>query len=209
MRRRLLALSAMILLSCTAVLLAANVWSLGPYTYPSELDENIWQTCDGSFVKMQELCEVPEWWLFFMSTQDVIDTAARYPRNVEMFLISSDSPISRLGHIQDRPNIYRELQSRPNVETELVTAYRNAPIPPETNTPASSRLFYLEIILLQDIFWNELSGEEKLEVRDIAYQKYLEKLDRGYSEGAAREFYTTANRLGKDFPLPPPDTPEE
>lgn len=147
---------------------------------------------------MIEACQIPEDLLGRMSTEDLIYSVLRYPFN--MNLASGNTPRSGYFWASLNSNAYPELEARRNAPEMLVKVFTQFQVPDYQDIDRRKELHYLERIVLEDIYWNQFSEEQKKQITGSAAAKRQDKLKKGYPPVQAEHFFDVAADLGQSLP---------
>ena len=159
--------------------------SCRPYTPPVPSDTYVFPVKPGtpawaalqSGAEMVAVCQVPATTLRSMSTEGLIATCLDYPLLFDMTLANSLQRGARA--VMSNFNGFGELQSRPTAAALLLDRYqrmRAACLPKADQRGAYSFTFsYVEMIVAQDEYLNQLSSAQRRVLLQETLNKYVEK----------------------------------
>lgn len=208
-KRLILTLAAMVILLCAAILifLLPVRYIDEPYEYPILPQSEEWAAM-GSVKGLYAALDIPRYTLRHMTTKALVETIVDYPMFASNFCAIT-TPSSTYAHLRKVFNGIRELERRSDAGRVLTEVYRAIEIRDSDDLDKSFRPLFLETLLGQKVFLEQMSSQERTNLAGIADAKYqqeqaiwLEKatIARHYS-GA---FYVAAeeNGFGSEFPRP-------
>jgi hypothetical protein len=129
--------------------------------------------------QMLDACQIPQKILQTLGTEDLAGICMNYPLSSE-YLASNDER-KGISAMIGNFNGLKELSRRSDGAKELMRIYRDFPVFAHTvqitqkNYDDVYKLPFLELLLSNDVFIHQLSGEELIELRDIVRIKYANK----------------------------------
>ena len=208
-KKFILAFSVMVILLCAAILISLFPvrYIDEPYEYPIAPDSEEWAAM-GSTKELYAALDVPHYSLRHMTTQALVDTILDYPMFASNFCAIT-TPSSTYAHLRRVFNAIRELERRSDAGRVLMETYRAIEIRDVDDWHESFRPLFLETMLGQKVFLEQMSPQDRADLAAIADAKYrqeqtvwLEKatVARHYSG----TFYTAAEKsgYGGEFPRP-------
>jgi hypothetical protein len=150
------------------------------WDYPIKPGMKEWAAFETS-EQMVKVCQIPQDVLNAISTKDLIKVCLNYP----LFNDYSASNDERKGInlIISQFNGLQELSRRKDMAKELIKAYDNYPVLSHVpKDPASEdynilRQAFLELILSDSLFLNQINNDNLELLRKVAVNKYADKLN--------------------------------
>jgi hypothetical protein len=150
------------------------------WDYPLKPEMEEWATLRTK-KQMVDTCQIPFDILNKVTTEDLVAICLNYPMFNDYLLYDDERRGMRL--FINRFNGLLELSKREDGARKLMNVYFNFPILTQIqNNPLSNdyhtpyKLPFLEMVLCDDLFLNKLSDEELIELKIIAVNKYVDKL---------------------------------
>ncbi len=169
------------------------------WDYPVKPGSEQWKSFK-SHKEMVEICQIPSNVINNLSTKDLAKICLDYP--LFCTLTAFNNMQQGFEQVSAEFNGFKELYQRKESGRELLLLYHE--IKPEdiafmsTNLEKGQfkfRIFYLEFMLAQNSFYNNLSQSELRELLIESYQKAKQKLDAKYSIFQIQTSYLVMVRL--------------
>lgn len=131
--------------------------------------------------QMVNACQIPVDILNTMDTKELVTVCKNYPL-LNSYMAFNDERIG-VNVIIKQFNGLQELCQRKDGVRELIIAYADYPVLSQVQKDVNSKdyripynLSFVELVLTDEIFLNQMSGEELEKTRKIAVDKYADKL---------------------------------
>jgi len=166
------------LLCCTTPIVGQpsdSVWD-----YPVKPGTEQWRALHTS-QEMRDVCQIPEDVLENLPTDQLAEICLRYPLRGDYVFFDNEREGIKI--VISRLNGLIELSRRKDGTRALVNIYQNYPVLnylPEKGTvnyPIPYEIMLLELLIADDLFINQLSSEELLNLLTIVKNKYSDKVN--------------------------------
>lgn len=148
------------------------------YEFPIKPGTSEW-TKLANHEEMVNACQIPESILMSMSTIDLAKTCMSYPLFFEYTDFNDDS--TAISTIIESFNGLRELNKRKDGTIALMNIYSQMPIQEKEGVVKENNSVlhfeYIELLLSFNTFLNQLDRNGQKKLKDIALQKYGEKIN--------------------------------
>jgi hypothetical protein len=146
------------------------------YDFPLKQGSIEWKSFETG-QQMLEACQIPQKILDKISTTDLVKTCLSYPLFFEYLAFNNE----REGiHIMiDKFNGLKELSKRQDGAQELIKIYNDFPVVQTVTSKDADipyKLPFLELLIADDVFINQLTENELAELSKIILNKYESKL---------------------------------
>ena len=131
--------------------------------------------------QMVKACQIPLDILSTIGTKELVTTCLNYPlfNNYAAFNDEREGVNATIRQF----NGLQELSQRTDAVQELIKAYADYPVLSQVQKDATSKYYhlpyklpFLELVLSDSIFLNQMNSEELEDLRKIAVNKYADKL---------------------------------
>ena len=166
------------LLCCTTPIFAQqsdNVWD-----YPVKSGTGQWESFRTS-QEMHNACQIPEDVLKSLPTDKLAEICLRHPLHGDFIFFNNEREGIKI--VINRFNGFIELSKRKDGTMALVNIYQNYPVlnySPEkgdVNYPVPFEMVFLELLIADELFINQLSNEELLSFLETVKSKYTGKVN--------------------------------
>lgn len=208
-KKFIMTLSVVALLLCAAILifLFPVRYIDEPYEYPILPQSEEWKALGSNSERMASL-NIPWHQLRHMTTESLVETIYQYP----VFLVHygiTPYPAEVYSLLKEQFNALPELESRSDAADALIKAYCAMDVQYTSNPDESFQILFLEIILGQKIFLEQMSLQQRQTLLTIATEKLQEEKQVWTgNEMLARHyigtFFTAVEKsgFGSEFPRP-------
>jgi hypothetical protein len=150
-----------------------------PYEYPVKPGSEKW----GAFIsgqQMLEACQIPQKVLNSLTTKALAETCMNYPLFFEYLTVNDER--EGIKKMIEKFNGLRELSKRNDGTLELIKIYKAMPVLSKIPNPTSKeyhlpyKLPFIELLLSDDNFINQLNLKERTELKKIVLDRYENKL---------------------------------
>ena len=130
---------------------------------------------------MWEACQIPDKIMEALSTGDLVNICLDFPLFFEF--TASDDERKGIRFMINNFNGFGELSKRKDGVSELINAYKEYPVFTRVQEPSSKdyftpyKLLWIELVLADDAFINQLSKQESAELGKIITEKYARKVE--------------------------------
>ncbi len=151
-----------------------------PYDYPIKPGMSEWAEFQTG-QEMLDACQIPVEVLSKLTTEALVETCVNYPLAINYS--ASNNERDAISFMIESFNGLKELSNRKDGASALVKKYKDMTfsknfVTKNNNGGASSFLFgYLELLLADDLFVNNLSKMEYDELKTVSLEKYELKLN--------------------------------
>lgn len=132
--------------------------------------------------QMREACQIPIERLNILSTKALVETCMNYPLFLDYVAFNNER--QGVKAIIKNFNGLQELSRREDCVKELISFYARFPIITQnaykkdiTQYQIQYKLPFLELVIADSLFISQLSQQEIIELKNIALEKYVEKLE--------------------------------
>jgi len=158
--------------------LSFSLFAQLPWDYPIKPGSNQWAEFKTG-QQMVDACQIPKDVLASLSTKDLAEICLNFPLYINFLLVNNER--IEIDNMINYFNGLKELSLRSDGARKLVSIYKNFPI--LTQIPNSGtidheipyRIIFLELLLCNDLFLNQLNNNELAELGKIALIKYENK----------------------------------
>lgn len=162
--------------------------------YPTDKTSKEWKGMD--YPETVSACELPKDMVTDMSTDDLTEYMLNYPLLIDVYAF--DDIESGIEHLKNTSNVCAELFSREDAIPSLIDAYESLDCDYNfvaEGTQLMSENGYLQEIFLESYFGynvEELSRDEKNDIKEIMEDKFEQKNDCVKEFSTATEFFDAA-----------------
>jgi hypothetical protein len=171
------------ILLCIILLVSSNIQSQKqidiPYEYPVKPGSEEWAAFT-SGQQMLDACQIPQKVLSSLTAKALAETCMNYPLFFEYLAVNDEREGIRI--MIEKFNGLRELSKRSNGTLELIKIYKTFPVLSKIPNLTSKerdipyKLPFIELLLSDDNFINQLNLKERTELKKIVLDKYENKL---------------------------------
>lgn len=169
----------------------------GAYQYPVVPGTPEWESL-ASGEEMVHACEIPEEILENISTEELLELLLQYPL-LDSFLLSSENEAAGFEEMVEQFNGIQEFMSRKDMYNIIKTVYTDYNL--ESGDNSYQKIEAMEMIFLNPESVKTFSEEEKDEIAEMVYQKYIEKGKSDSYAGTADSAYRYAVLYGTEDTL--------
>jgi hypothetical protein len=127
-----------------------------------------------------DACQIPQNVLNQLSSQELAELCINYPLYIDY--LASDDQRRGIKFMIESFNGLKELAKRKDGTQALINVYQHYPVltevlqPGEKNYSALLRLPFLELLLANEVFINQLDDRQMIEFKRIIVNKYADKV---------------------------------
>ena len=148
-----------------------------PFDYPVKPGSKEWATFK-SHEEMVSACQIPVEILSQLPTKALVSICINYPLRYDYYAYNDVR--KGISIVIKSFNGFNELSKRPDATRELIEVYKQTAVLKaiplvESNDDSLLKIGFIELLIADDLFLNNLSPEELNELKILASVKYAEK----------------------------------